>query len=97
MRGGRTRTATLTAVLESSSEALLPPPCLLLMLRRLELRFVRIMALMGLALAVEGGEPGGEAIVGESGWGIDNGSAARCEEACAWEGADRWPMADGNG
>jgi hypothetical protein len=33
---------------------------------------------MGLALAVMGGEPGGEAMVGES--GIGNGSAARCEE-----------------
>jgi hypothetical protein len=33
---------------------------------------------MGLALAVMGGEPGGEAMVGES--GIDNGSAARCVE-----------------
>lgn len=52
---------TLTAVLlPSSSEFLLPPPCLLLMLSRLELRFGRIMALMGLGTPMLGGDPGGE-------------------------------------
>lgn len=55
---------TLTAVFPSSSEALLPPPpCLLLMLMRLELRFWRIMALMGRCVAVTpAGEPGGDAM-----------------------------------
>lgn len=51
---------TLTAVLESSSEAR-EPPCLLLMLILLEERFGRIIALMGRCIA-PGGEPGGEAI-----------------------------------
>lgn len=51
----------MTAVLLlSSSEARLPPPCLLLMLRRLELRFGRIMALMGRGTAMLGGDAGGE-------------------------------------
>lgn len=49
---------TLTAVLLSSSEALLPPG-LLLMLMRLELRFGRIIALMGRGTPLAG-EPGGE-------------------------------------
>jgi hypothetical protein len=50
---------TLTAVLLSSSEARLPP-CLLLMLMRLELRFERIIALIGRGTPFAG-DPGGEA------------------------------------
>lgn len=38
---------TLTAVFPSSSEARLPPPCLLLILKRLVLRGVRMMPLKG--------------------------------------------------
>jgi len=49
---------TLTAVLLSSSEALLPPG-LLLTLMRLELRFGLIIALMGRGTPFAG-EPGGE-------------------------------------
>lgn len=48
---------TLTAVLLSSSDARLPP-ILLLILSRLELRFGRIMALIGL-FPRAGGEVGG--------------------------------------
>ena len=66
--GGRTRTATFTAVLASSSEARLPPapppPALLLMLNLLLLRGVdRIMALMGLEGRLHGGEAGGEVAI----------------------------------
>ena len=50
---------TLTAVLPSSSEALLPPPCLLPMLMRLELRCICRVALDDLCNA-PGGEAGGE-------------------------------------
>lgn len=53
---------TLTAVLESSSLALLPPPSLLLMLRRLELRLGLIMALMGRGTPFAG-DVGGEAAI----------------------------------
>jgi hypothetical protein len=49
---------TLTAVLLSSSDALLPPG-LLLMLRRLELRLGRIIALTGRGTPFAG-DPGGE-------------------------------------
>lgn len=52
---------TLTAVLLSSSEARLPP-ILLLMLKRLELRLGRIMALAG-RLPRAGGDVGGESMV----------------------------------
>lgn len=53
--------ATLTAVLLSSSEALLPPPARLLTLMRLLERGGRIMALMGRWMPLAG-EPGGEVI-----------------------------------
>lgn len=53
---------TLTAVLLSSSEALLPLG-LLLMLMRLELRFGRIIALKGRGTPFAG-EPGGEVAMG---------------------------------
>jgi len=54
----------LTAVLLSSSEALLPLGLLLiLMLMRLELRFGRIIALMGRGTPFAG-EPGGEVAMG---------------------------------
>lgn len=52
---------TLTAVLLSSSEARLPP-ILLLMLRRLELRLGRTMALIG-RFARGGGDVGGDSMV----------------------------------
>jgi hypothetical protein len=58
---------TLTAVLLSSSEALLPP-CLLLMLMRLELRFERIIALIGRGTPFAG-EPGGEVAICACGYG----------------------------
>lgn len=64
---------TLTAVLLSSSDALLPPPSLLLMLRRLELRFERIMALMGRGTPFAG-DPGGEVAIA-----CGYGSAVVCE------------------
>lgn len=56
---GKCDLPTLTAVLLSSSEALLPPPSLLLMLSRLELRFERIMALIGRGTPFAG-DVGGE-------------------------------------
>lgn len=51
--------ATLTEVLLSSSDALLPPPALLVMLMRLWLLGGRIRALIGLEGTL-GGDPGGE-------------------------------------
>jgi hypothetical protein len=66
LSGGRTRTATLTAVLEpSSSEARLPPPSLDDMLSRLEERPLRcIMTLIGRWMAPPmGGDAGGDAMV----------------------------------
>jgi hypothetical protein len=66
---------TLTAVLLSSSEALLPPG-LLLTLMRLELRFGRIIALMGRATPFAG-EPGGEVAMCAA-----YGSAVVCEREC---------------
>jgi hypothetical protein len=63
---------TLTAVLLSSSEALLPPG-LLLTLMRLELRFGRIIALMGRGTPFAG-EPGGEVAMCAA-----YGSAVVCE------------------
>jgi hypothetical protein len=61
-RGGeRYDVPTLTEVFESSSDARLPPPCLLLMLMRLELRLDGpIIALMGRGMPA--GDPGGEAM-----------------------------------
>ena len=50
---------TFTDVFPSSSEALLPPPCLLVILMRLELRGARRTALMGRGGTL-GGEAGGE-------------------------------------
>lgn len=50
----------------SSSEALLPPPCLLLALMRLELRFDRIMALMGRWCTPPAGDAGGEVAIAGS-------------------------------
>jgi len=50
---------TFTDVFPSSSEALLPPPVLLLTLIRLALRCGRTIALIGLVGAL-GGDPGGE-------------------------------------
>ena len=71
---------TLTAVLLSSSEALLPPG-LLLTLMRLELRFGRIIALMGRGTPFAG-EPGGE---------VAMGAAYGCAVVCEWcMCADRW-------
>lgn len=67
---------TLTAVLLSSSLALLPPPSLPLMLRRLELRFGRIMALMGRGTPCAG-DVGGDAAMGAA--------TAAPWEACAVE------------
>lgn len=52
----------MTAVLPSSSEARLPPPCLELMLMRLLLRGVRMMALKGRGGAPVG-DAGGEAVM----------------------------------
>lgn len=52
---------TLTAVFASSSEALLPP-CLLLILMRLLLRGVRMTALMGRG-AGPVGDAGGETVI----------------------------------
>jgi hypothetical protein len=66
---------TLTAVLLSSSEALLPPG-LLLTLMRLELRFGRIMALMGRGTPFAG-EPGGEVAMGAA------TAAPLCVRVCA--------------
>jgi hypothetical protein len=65
---------TLTAVLLSSSDARLPP-CLLLMLMRLELRFERIIALIGRATPFAG-DPGGEVAMCTCGYG----SAVMCGE-----------------
>lgn len=75
---------TLTAVLLlSSSDALLPPPSLLLMLRRLELRFERIMALMGRGTPLAG-EVGGEvAIACGYGSAVVWARVVRCPERCA--------------
>ena len=50
---------TLTEVLPSSSEALLPPPALLVMLMRLFVRGGRIIALTGRD-GMPDGDPGGE-------------------------------------
>jgi hypothetical protein len=58
---GRKDSPTLTAVLPSSSEYLLPtgPPCLLLTLILLELRFGRTMVLIGRCFTAAG-DAGGE-------------------------------------
>ena len=75
---------TLTAVLLSSSDALLPPPCLLLMLRRLELRFERIIALMGRWTPLAG-DPGGEvAIVSGYGSAVVRARVVRRALAVQW-------------
>ena len=82
---------TLTAVLLSSSEARLPP-ILLLMLKRLELRLGRIMALAG-RLPRAGGDVGGESMVvrqrqrRSSGKGVESLCAAA---VVGWEGVKGW-------
>lgn len=80
---------TLTAVLLSSSDALLPPG-LLLMLRRLELRLGRNMALTGRGTPFAG-EPGGEvamcaATAAPLTWGeiVRRPLQLGCTSQCVW-------------
>lgn len=61
--GGRYNAPTLTAVFASSSDARLPPPCLLLVLKRLLLLGVRSTALMGRCWWTPVGEPGGDIVI----------------------------------
>lgn len=60
--GNDANAPTLTAVLLSSSDALLPPPCLLFVLNRLLLLGVRMMALIGRCDAPVG-DAGGETVM----------------------------------